>query len=551
MASYEGVLADDVAVTVTDNDSPGVSVSPTALPVGEGASGTYTVVLATQPSALVTVTVGVPAGTDVSVRPSSVTFTTGNWSTARTVTVTAADDDDAAGDEVTLSHSVASSDTDYNNAPADPVVVTVADDDTAAVSVSPASLTVIEGDASGDSYSVVLDTEPSALVTVTVSGHSGSDVSVSPTRLTFTTGNWSTAQSVTVTAADDDDAAGEEVTLSHSASSDSDYNNASADDVVVTVVDDDSVPSAPSGLAASRGAGSGEVDLVWVPGDDGGLAVSGYQYQHKVGAGAWGSAWFDIAHAAVGVGVEVGGTVTGLADGTEYTFRVAAVNSIGAGAASGEASATPATVPGKPGGLDATPADTVVELKWDPPGNGGAAIVRHEYRFRTVGAYGEWVEIDDSAAGQYNWGGYLVENLTNAVVHAFQVRTVNDVGAGEASDEISAVPYTVPDAPGSLTAQALAGSVRLRWTVPAGNGSAITKHQYRFRTDGGHGDWEDIDDSGAGGDNEDGYTVAGARQRGGSHLRGAGRPTRPAPARRPMRPPPRRWRRRCRSRRRR
>ena len=69
-------------------------------------------------------------------------------------------------------------------------------------------------------YTVVLDTEPTAAVTVTVAKTPGGDddLTVNPTALTFTTGDWSTAQTVTVSAADDDDAAHGEATFTHSAS---------------------------------------------------------------------------------------------------------------------------------------------------------------------------------------------------------------------------------------------------------------------------------------------------------------------------------------------
>ena len=61
----------------------------------------------------------------------------------------------------------------------------------AGVSIDPGRrLTIGEGDS--DTYTVVLNTEPSADVTVTISGHSGTDVGLSDTELTFTTGNWDT-----------------------------------------------------------------------------------------------------------------------------------------------------------------------------------------------------------------------------------------------------------------------------------------------------------------------------------------------------------------------
>ena len=80
------------------------------------------------------------------------------------------------------------------------------------MTISPTTLTVIEGDATGVSYTVVLTSQPAGDVTVAISGHSGTDLSISGTtlsgdnELTFTTANWGTAQTVTVKAAEDDDA---------------------------------------------------------------------------------------------------------------------------------------------------------------------------------------------------------------------------------------------------------------------------------------------------------------------------------------------------------
>ena len=82
----------------------------------------------------------------------------------------------------------------------------------AGVTVSATALTVTEQDTTGDSYTVVLDTEPTHEVTVTVGGHAGTDVSPSASTLIFTTSNWDQAQTVTVTALNDDDTANDAVT---------------------------------------------------------------------------------------------------------------------------------------------------------------------------------------------------------------------------------------------------------------------------------------------------------------------------------------------------
>ena len=206
----------DVEVTIVENDSPSIVLSADALSVGEGdtTGKTYTVKLATQPSASVTVTVSGHAGSDVSLDETSLTFTTSNWSTAQTVTVKAAGDADAADDTVTLTHTGTGGD--YAGLTAS-LEVTVDDDETAAIVLSKSALFVDEGDASGESYTVKLSHVPTASVTVTVSGQAGSDVSLDKSSLTFTTSNWNTAQTVTVKAAQDADAADDSLSLTHTA----------------------------------------------------------------------------------------------------------------------------------------------------------------------------------------------------------------------------------------------------------------------------------------------------------------------------------------------
>ena len=106
-ADYDSVSNADLAVTVTDYDIPGVTVTPTSLTIGEGGSGTYTVVLDTQPSGDVTVTIVNPTdNTDVTAEPAALTFTTTNWDTAQTVTVSAAQDGDTDDDTATVTHTV-------------------------------------------------------------------------------------------------------------------------------------------------------------------------------------------------------------------------------------------------------------------------------------------------------------------------------------------------------------------------------------------------------------------------------------------------------------
>ena len=133
-AEYDNVdtVSVDLIVNVADNDTAtSVSVSKTALTVGEedATGGSYTVALIAEPTADVTVTVAGHAGTDVTPSPTTLVFTMMNWETAQTVTVTAGNDADTADDTVILTHSVASTDPGYRNINIDSVEVTVTDND--------------------------------------------------------------------------------------------------------------------------------------------------------------------------------------------------------------------------------------------------------------------------------------------------------------------------------------------------------------------------------------------------------------------------------------
>ena len=239
---YDNVTIAGVAVTVTDDDTAGATVSETALEVAEGGSATYTVVLNLQPTSDVVISVTASGNTDVTVSPATLTFTTANWDTAQTVTVAAAQDADAVDDAASIAHAVdaARSADEYDNVTIAGVAVTVTDDETAGVTVSVISVKAPEGGSA--TYTVVLDVQPTSDVVINVTKSGSSDVTVSPATLTFTTANWDTAQTVTVSAAQDADAVDDAAAISHAvvdASSDDLYDGLQIARVSVTVTEDD------------------------------------------------------------------------------------------------------------------------------------------------------------------------------------------------------------------------------------------------------------------------------------------------------------------------
>ena len=227
-------------------------------------------------------------------------------------------------------------------------------------------------------------------------------------------------------------------------------------------------PGAPTGLAAR--AGDAQVTLTWAaPAPNGGPQVTGYNVYDGTTA--------DFkASTMVQSSASTSATATGLSNGTTYYFWVTAVNTVGQGPASNDASATPAasvltTVPGAPTGLAARAGDAQVTLTWAAPApNGGPQVTGYNVYDGTTADFKASTMVQSSASTSATATG-----LSNGTTYYFWVTAVNTVGQGPASNDASATPAasvltTVPGAPTGLAARAGDAQVTLTWAAPAPNG---------------------------------------------------------------------------------
>ena len=117
-------------------------------------------------------------------------------------------------------------------------------------------------------------------------------------------------------------------------------------------------PTAPLQVTgASATAGNNQVVVSWSAPDSGGSAITDYVIEQSTdGGGTWSTL-------SDGTSTSTNYTVTGLTNGTSYSFRVSATNSIGTGTVSSTASATPVAPPpsgsGGSGGTTVTPTPVV------------------------------------------------------------------------------------------------------------------------------------------------------------------------------------------------
>ncbi len=236
MASYpnaggDSLTSDPVVVA-------GVRVSPTTLAVDEAGSGTYTLALTRRPTVPVTIMVSNPDTTAVTLSATSLTFSTDNWNSVQTVTVSGVEDTDADHETVQLTHTATSTDADYaGGVTIDSVAVTLNDNDTPGVSVSTTTLTVHERGGTG-MYTLRLNTPPTEAVTISVTHSNAAAATVSPTSLMFGTTDWNTAKTITVRGVEDADTDDETVQLTHTVTStDTTYRTVTAATVTVTVTE--------------------------------------------------------------------------------------------------------------------------------------------------------------------------------------------------------------------------------------------------------------------------------------------------------------------------
>jgi Fibronectin type III domain len=138
-------------------------------------------------------------------------------------------------------------------------------------------------------------------------------------------------------------------------------------------------------------------------------------------------------------------SISGLSNGTSYSFTVSAVNSVGSGPGSTSNSVTPsappptATTPGAPQSVASSAGDAGVSLSWGAPvSHGGSAVTGYRVTVLPGGAVRLVSGLSTSFTG-----------LSNGTLYTFKVAALNAVGAGpEAS--VSATPLgSLPPVPAS------------------------------------------------------------------------------------------------------
>jgi titin len=195
------------------------------------------------------------------------------------------------------------------------------------------------------------------------------------------------------------------------------------------------VPLAPS--TPTVVAQTSQATVTWTAPSNSGSAITDYLVQFSSNSG---STWTTFSD---GTSTATSTTVTGLTNGTAYVFRVAAVNSAGAGSySSASNSVTPVnTTPSAPDSTSVIGSNASVLLSWTAPSNGGSAITDYVVQFSSNGG-STWTTFSD---GTSTATSTTVTGLTNGTAYVFRVAAVNAIGTGSYSSASSSVtPNTNP-----------------------------------------------------------------------------------------------------------
>jgi hypothetical protein len=237
----------------------------------------------------------------------------------------------------------------------------------------------------------------------------------------------------------------------------------------VTVSAAPTAPGAPTIGTATAGNAQATVTFT-APGSNGGSAITGYTVTSSPAGGIDSNAGSTaLSH-----------VITGLTNGTAYTFTVTATNAAGTGPGSlASNSVTPFTVPGAPNIGTATAGNAQATVTFTAPfSNGGSAITGYTVTSSPGGG-------TDSNAGSTGLS-HVITGLTNGTAYTFTVRATNAAGPGSASGASNSVtPATVPGAPTTVTATAGNTQATVTFTAPSNGGSAITGYTVTSNPAGG------------------------------------------------------------------
>ena len=211
------------------------------------------------------------------------------------------------------------------------------------------------------------------------------------------------------------------------------------------------IPGAPTGLVATP---SNQTLSIAFSLDTGNSPITNYSYSTN------GTTYTEFSPAQTGSTV----SITGLTNGTPYTFYLKAINAIGTGPASAALTAAPAIEPTAPTIGTPTAGNGSVSLTFTAPGNNGGSAITN-YSYSTDGT--NYIALSPAQTTS----PLTISGLTNGVSYTVRIRAINAAGSSVASSASSSFT-PAPPPPFTVTSGTASTSI------------ANGRTYYRFTTNG-------------------------------------------------------------------
>jgi fibronectin type 3 domain-containing protein len=219
-----------------------------------------------------------------------------------------------------------------------------------------------------------------------------------------------------------------------------------------------STPGEVSNLKVEK-AGSQKLKLSWSEPDDNGYDnIIGYRIYRKINATP------TISDFATSVPRTTFSFLdSGLTNGTNYCYKVNAVNGVGEGPLSSQvACGIPMTTPSPPT-LSASPGNKKVNLSWSVSDNGGSIITGYDIYWKTAND-ANWNILHKDYPD--NSTTHFVPSINNCINYQYYVIAKNSEGSSNPSNVASATPYGTSSPPKNASSTAGANYVDLTWQAP-------------------------------------------------------------------------------------
>lgn len=220
------------------------------------------------------------------------------------------------------------------------------------------------------------------------------------------------------------------------------------------------VPSAPNWPSAVPGNGTAKVSW-WAPSGNG-SPLTGSVITPYINGVAQAPQTFNTPASTQ--------TVTGLANGTTYTFKIAAKSAVGTGPQSVATNATLVGAPATPQWVYAQPGNGAATVYWNAPAANTSPIDGYLVTPYLNGTAQAVRTFNSTATSQ------VITGLTNGSTYTFAVAARNATGASPLSTATNAVKPGTPTAPAFVTPRSGNGLVQLNWFLPTNNGSPVTSY---------------------------------------------------------------------------